>query len=57
MVGFVDKLKFFIQAHRREVVLFILFFLVGTISFALGYLTAGQIIRTPIVIEKNSQLP
>ena len=38
--------------HRRDVVLFILIFLVSTISFGLGYLVANQTNHAPIIIEK-----
>ena len=38
--------------HKREIVLFVLIFLVSTISFGLGYLFANQFERAPIVIEK-----
>ncbi len=49
------KYKFWLQEHRKEVVLFALFFLVSTISFALGYLVAGETTRAPIVIQQYSQ--
>lgn len=38
--------------HRRSIVLFILFFLISTVSFALGYLAAGEFKTPSIVIEK-----
>ncbi|MDP3729805.1 MAG: hypothetical protein Q8R26_03635 [bacterium] len=37
---------------RREVILFVIFFVVGTLSFGLGYLYAKDINKTPIVIQK-----
>ncbi len=48
--------KFYIQEHRRDIVLFALFFLVSTISFSLGYIIAGQAQHAPIIIQKNSSL-
>jgi hypothetical protein len=50
------RLKFWLQEHRKETVLFTLFFLVSVISFALGYLVAGETTRAPIVIQKQSPL-
>ncbi len=41
--------------YKREIVIFVLFFLISTISFGLGYLAAGQANRAPIIIEKNSK--
>jgi hypothetical protein len=46
------KAKLFLNDRRKEVVIFILFFLISTISFALGHLSAGQSARSQIVIEK-----
>lgn len=46
-----EKLKNFLK--KREVVLFLLIFLIGSLSFGLGYLAAKQNTRAPIVIEKN----
>jgi hypothetical protein len=40
--------------HKREIVLFALFFLISTISFGLGYLVANQTNHAPIIIEKSS---
>ncbi len=43
-----------VKKNKRDFVLFVLIFLVSTISFALGYLFAFQTDHTPIVIEKHS---
>jgi len=48
------KLKSIIMEKRQEIVLFLLAFIISTISFGLGYLVAGESNRTPIVIEKCS---
>lgn len=43
-----------LKTHKREAVLFVLFFLVSSISFALGYLSGQESDRAPIVIEQNN---
>ena len=48
------RLKTWFQAYKREIVLFVLIFLVSTISFGLGYLFANQTNRAPIIIEKGT---
>lgn len=48
----IGKIKLFLIDRRREVVIFILFFLVSTISFSLGYVLAGNNGQAKIVIEK-----
>ena len=46
------KIKLFLNDRRKEIVIGILFFLVSTISFSLGYLSAGQSTHASIVIQK-----
>ncbi len=48
----IAQAKLFLNDRRKEVVIFILFFLVSTISFALGYISANQSNRSAIVIQK-----
>ena len=48
------KLKMFLNDRRKEIVIVILFFLVSTISFSLGYLAAEQSTRAPLIIQKVS---
>jgi len=43
----------FFEKHRKKVFFFVLFFLVSTLSFGLGYITAREFTRTPIVITNN----
>jgi len=50
------QLQTFIINNKRDITLFVLLFLVSSISFALGYLYAKESIITPIIIEKNSEL-
>jgi hypothetical protein len=38
--------------YKKELVIFILFFLISSTSFALGYLAAGEFNTPPIVIEQ-----
>ncbi|TSC88820.1 MAG: hypothetical protein G01um10143_717 [Parcubacteria group bacterium Gr01-1014_3] len=50
----IQKIKELIQKYKREIVIFVLFFLISTISFGLGYMVASETNRAPIIIEKNS---
>lgn len=49
-----NKLKSIIIEKRQEIILFLLAFVISTISFGLGYLISGESNRAPIVIEKCS---
>jgi hypothetical protein len=40
-----------LKKYRFEVFLAFLFFLIATISFALGYLAHERTVRTPIILE------
>ena len=42
-----------VKEHHREIMLFILAFLISTISFGFGYLLRGDLARAPIITEKN----
>lgn len=46
--------KKLIITYKKELLVVILLFLVSTTSFGVGYLTAKEFNRTPIIIEKNS---
>jgi len=48
------RIKNWLIEHRREIILFIIAFLISTISFGLGYLMAQEFNRAPIIIEKSS---
>jgi len=50
------NIKIWCQSHIKEILLFIFVFLVSTMSFGLGYLIAIDHSRTPIIIEKNSEI-
>jgi hypothetical protein len=52
MGGFTQK----VSSYKKEIVLFILFFLISTVSFALGYLAAGEFNTPPIVIEQVNRI-
>lgn len=41
-----------VKRYKKEIVLFILFFLISSTSFALGYLSAKEFSAPAIVIEK-----
>jgi len=49
-------LKLWMEKNKRDIILFILIFLISTISFGLGYLVSNQVNRAPIIIEKNSEI-
>ncbi|MDD5430774.1 MAG: hypothetical protein PHP03_00920 [Candidatus Pacebacteria bacterium] len=40
---------------KREVILFLLLFLIASVSFGIGYLAAGEYGKNPIIIEKCSK--
>ena len=43
-----------VRAHRREILLAALFFLITSTAFGAGYLFARDYTAAPIVIEKGS---
>jgi hypothetical protein len=47
-----EKIKDFYLNHKKEIIFILIIFLVSTISFALGYLTAQELNRAPIIIQK-----
>jgi len=49
------RFREWVIAHKRDITLFILLFLISTLSFGLGYLVSKQENRAPIIIEKNSE--
>lgn len=42
--------------YKKEIVLFVLFFLISTVSFALGYLAADEFNSPPIIIEQVERI-
>lgn len=53
------RLRLFLQDRRKEVVIWLLFFLISTMSFALGVLVTEQNNsgRVPIIIQKGESTP
>ncbi|MBI5401526.1 hypothetical protein HZB05_01725 [Candidatus Wolfebacteria bacterium] len=47
-------IKYWIGDNEKKIKLWLLIFLVATLSFGLGYLVNQEFSRTPIVIEKCS---
>ncbi len=45
-------LKDWIKNHHKDILLFLLLFLISSLSFALGYLVNREFNHAPIVIEK-----
>jgi len=48
----IAKIIFFVKEYEKEIVLFIAVFLISTLAFALGYLSAKESLKEPIKIEK-----
>jgi len=49
------KLKTFLKENKKEVIIFIIVFLISSASFLLGYLYATELEPIPIIIEKCSE--
>ena len=47
-----EFLKNWVLFYGKEVLFFVIIFLVGSTSFALGYLANREFNHTPIIIEK-----
>jgi hypothetical protein len=47
-----EKILNFYLNYKKEIIFILIIFLVSTISFALGYLTAQELNRAPIIIQK-----
>jgi len=45
----------YLKENKYEAVLFLVLFLVSTLSFGVGYLIAHQAEQAPIIIEKCSE--
>ncbi len=48
----ITNLKTWFSEHKKDVLLFLLIFLISSLSFALGYLVNREFNHAPIVIEK-----
>ncbi|MBU4348171.1 hypothetical protein KJ671_01530 [Patescibacteria group bacterium] len=55
MSNFFTRISFKVSIflRRREVILFLIFFLISSLSFGLGYLFAKDQNIAPIIIERN----
>ena len=51
-----ERAKDWVLFHKKEVVFAVIIFLVASLSFALGYIANREFNRTPIIIEKCSNL-
>jgi len=49
----ISKIKTFLSAKKREIILFLIFFFITSLSFGLGYLYAKDQGVVPIIIEKK----
>lgn len=47
-------MKDWLAAHKKEIVFFLIIFLVSSLSFGLGYLANREMSRTPIIIERSN---
>jgi len=50
-----ESIKEWIGEYRREIILFLLVFLISSLSFGLGYLVNRKFTHAPIIIEKCSE--
>lgn len=50
----INQLKEWISNHKRDIILFLLVFLMCSISFGLGYLVNREFNHAPIIIEQHS---
>lgn len=50
-----EHLKNQLSAYKKEIIIFLLIFLISSLSFGLGYLVNQQFNRSPIIIEKCSE--
>lgn len=49
----IERIKDWIDFHKKEVVFSVVIFLVATVSFALGYLANRELNHAPIIIEQT----
>ena len=49
------NIKNWIISHKKEIIFFLIIFLMASLSFGLGYLANREFNRTPIIIEKCSK--
>lgn len=49
-----QKGKDWLIFYKKEIIFFVVIFLVASISFGLGYLANREFNHAPIIIEKNS---
>lgn len=50
-----ERLKNRLSVYKKEIIIFLLIFLISSLSFGLGYLVDRQFNRSPIIIEKCSE--
>lgn len=53
---FINNFKEWTTEHKKDIVIFILIFLISLLSFGLGYLVNREFSRAPIIIEKCGEL-
>jgi len=47
-------MRVWLTAHQKEILLFLIVFLISAASFAVGYLVANRISHAPIIIEQRA---
>ncbi len=50
-----NKIKQWVEPHKKEIIFASIIFVVAAISFGLGYLANREFNHAPIIIEKNSE--
>jgi hypothetical protein len=53
LIEIISAIKAVLSAKKREIILFLLFFLISSLSFGMGYLYAKDQNIAPIIIQKN----
>lgn len=50
-----QRIKEWIGEHHKDIIIFLLIFLISSLSFGLGYLVNREFNHAPIIIEKCSE--
>ena len=51
-----NQIKEWLAEHKKDIFIFLIIFLISSLSFGLGYLVNREFTHAPIVIEKNSAI-
>ena len=54
-MNFTSLIKEWVGEHKKDIIIFLLIFLICSLSFGLGYLVNREFNHAPIVIEKCAE--